>query len=202
LKSQRNPQIIQRLSTKGKWDMHGFRIASIALAAVALTVALATGAEARQAPRTAGPMTGLVPPRGQARPARSPDLLYHGGPVMATGAAVTAIYWGSTWGSDPQNKRGLLQTFYGGMSSSRYAGTNSEYTQTGGAHVSTSISVSAPLTDLSAAPPRAPKTSAILAEVAKMIPNPVPNGYYPVYTDTPRGHTAIAPGTARGRSTA
>jgi hypothetical protein len=168
--------------------MHGFRIASIGLAAVALTVALATGAQARQAPRTAGPMTGLVPPRGHARPARSPDLLYHGGPVMTAGAAVRAIYWGSSWGSDPQNKKGWLQTFYGGMSSSRYAGTNSEYTQTGGAHVSTSISVSASVTDLSAAPSRGPKTSAVLAEVAKVISNPVPNGYYPVYTDTPRGH--------------
>jgi hypothetical protein len=168
--------------------MHGFRIASIALAVVAMTVAVATGAQARQAPRTAGPMTGLVPPRGYARPARNNNLLYHGGPVMTTGAAVRPIYWGSTWGSDPQNKKGWLDTFYKGMSGSPYAGTNSEYTQTGGGHVSTSISVSPALTDLSAAPSRAPKTSAILAEVAKMIPNPVPNGYYPVYTDTPRGH--------------
>ncbi len=34
----------------------------------------------------------------------------------------------------------------------------------------------------------APKTSAINAEVCKMIANPVANGYYPVYTDLPRGH--------------
>lgn len=29
----------------------------------------------------------------------------------------------------------------------------------------------------------------IQAEVAKLISNPVPNGYYPVYIDQPRGHT-------------
>ena len=31
-------------------------------------------------------------------------------------------------------------------------------------------------------------TSAILAEVCKVITNPVANGYYPVYVDSPRGH--------------
>jgi hypothetical protein len=31
----------------------------------------------------------------------------------------------------------------------------------------------------------------ILAEVAKLIINPVPNGYYPVYVDTPRKHAGF-----------
>ena len=37
------------------------------------------------------------------------------------------------------------------------------------------------------APSHAPKTSDVLAEVCKVIPNPVSNGYYAVYVDTPRG---------------
>src|SRR6202007_2728164 len=32
------------------------------------------------------------------------------------------------------------------------------------------------------------KVSPILAEVCKVIPKPVTNGYYPVYTDVKRGH--------------
>jgi hypothetical protein len=43
-------------------------------------------------------------------------------------------------------------------------------------------------TDYSAAVSRAPQTSQILAEVAKVFPNPTPNAYYPVYVDQPRGH--------------
>jgi hypothetical protein len=150
---------------------------------------LAAGAMASTAPKIhAGPMKGQVPPRGKAHTA-SPDLIYHGGPVMTSGAAVTPIFWGSSWGSDPQNKEGWLNTFYKGMSNSKYAGTNLEYTQSGGAHVGTTLSVNAGVTDLSAAPSHAPSTSDVLAEVSRVISNPVPNGYYPVYTDTPRGHT-------------
>src|SRR5262249_33323046 len=135
----------------------------------------------------AGPMKGQVPARGQSRTA-SPDLIYHGGPVMTSGAAVTPIYWGSSWSSDPQNKKGWLDTFYRGMSNSSYARSNSEYTQTGGAHAGAPLTVSAGQTALSAAPRTAPSTGAVLTEVASVIANPDPNGYYPVYTDTPRGH--------------
>src|ERR1041385_2870877 len=51
----------------------------------------------------------------------SPDLLYHGGPVMASGATVQPIFWGSSWSSDPQNKKGWINSFYQGMGGSRYA---------------------------------------------------------------------------------
>jgi hypothetical protein len=132
-------------------------------------------------------MKGQVPARGQSR-AASPNLVYHGGPVMTSGAAVTPIFWGSSWSSDPQNKKGWLDTFYQGMSNSSYAGTNSEYTQSGGAHVGTAVTVDSGVTDTSVAPVHAPSTSQVLAEVANVIASPVPNGYYPVYTDTPRGH--------------
>ena len=83
------------------------------------------------------------------------------------------------------------------MSSSSYESTNTEYTQSGGAHVGTSFSVNAGLTDLSAAPRNGNKTGPILAEVCKMIPTPVANGYTPS-TPTCRADTlASAPGTAR-----
>jgi hypothetical protein len=55
--------------------------------------------------------------------------------------------------------------------------------------VSSAVSYTGHLVDTSAAPSHAPQTSTIAAEVAKMIPNPVENGYYPVYVDTPRGNT-------------
>jgi hypothetical protein len=164
---------------------------ALAVVAVLATAALpAAGALAGGPPEIhAGPMKGQVPPRGKAAHVSNPDLTYHGGQVMTTGAAVTPIYWGPGWSSDPQNKQGWLSTFYAGMSGSRYAGTNTEYTQTGGTHVGTSISVNPGVTDTSPTPRRAPSTSAVLAEVASVISNPVSNGYYPVYTDIPRGHT-------------
>src|SRR5262249_33080677 len=112
---------------------------------------VATGALAGSPPPIkAGPMKGQAPPRGQARGQQSnPNLLYHGGPVMTSGAAVTPIYWGSGWSSDPQNKEGWLDTFYRGMSSSSYAGTNTEYTQAGGGHVGTSFTVNTRIVDTS-----------------------------------------------------
>jgi hypothetical protein len=154
-------------------------------------VVVATGAQAGGSPtRSAGPMQ-VMPARGHAPASATAagvgDLLYHGGPVMVNGAAVTPIFWGKSWGSDPQNKKGWLVSFYQGMSGSQYAGTNSEYTQGGGAHVGTAITVAPALTDLSKAPKHAPKMRVVLSEVAKVIPNPVSNGYYPVYTDAPRG---------------
>ena len=143
------------------------------------------------------PMAGIHWARGQAKShgGGSPDLLYHGGPVLTQqsggAAAVTPIFWGIGWSSDGQNKKGWIDTFYKGMSSSSYESTNTEYTQSGGAHVGTSFSVNAGLTDLSAGPRNGNKTGPILAEVCKMISKPVANGYYPVYTDLPRGHAGF-----------
>lgn len=161
---------------------------ALAVAGVlALASLLAASAPAHGGPAIhAGPMKGQVPPHGQAH-AASADLIYHGGPVLTTGAAVTPIFWGSSWTSDPQNKKGWLDTFYKGMSDSTYVGTNTEYTQNGGAHVGKTLSVNAGITDTSAAPGRAPSTAQVLAEVANVITSPTSNGYYPVYTDTPRG---------------
>jgi hypothetical protein len=118
----------------------------------------------------------------------NPNLTYHGGPIM-TSAAVTAIYWGTSW-NDSRHSGELtgLATFYGGLGNSNYMGTNTEYTNGSGGHVGKAVSYSGASLDLSAAPRRAPRTSEVLAEVCSRISNPVPNGYYPVYTDLPRGH--------------
>jgi hypothetical protein len=101
------------------------------------------------------------------------------------GTAVTPIFWGTSWGSSAGDKISGLGTFYAGVGGSTYAGTNTEYTD-GTGHVSSAVSVGAAVLDSSAAPRRAPQTSAILNEVAKVITNPVASGYYPVYVDTPR----------------
>jgi hypothetical protein len=81
-----------------------------------------------------------------------------------------------------------LDAFYGGLSRTSYEVTNTEYTSSAG-HVGTTITYNGHVVDNSPAVSHAPKETDILAEVAKMIPHPVANGYYPVYVDTPRGNT-------------
>jgi hypothetical protein len=120
-----------------------------------------------------------------ARP--SPNLLFHGGTIM-TSSAVQSIFWGPSWntGTFSGDKVTGLDTFYGGFGGSPYAGTNTEYSGTNG-QVTTASSFGGHHLDYSAASGGG-KTSAILAEVCKAIPSPVANGFYPVYTDLPRGH--------------
>jgi hypothetical protein len=162
-------------------------------ALVAVVVGAAMCAAVAQAAPEPGPnpgaMSGLVKVKGDAgRKSSSPNLLYHGGPVMTGGAAVTAIFWGTSWSPRDATVAGV-GSFYSGVGDSSYLGTNGEYTDTSGGHVGTAVSYAGALVDTSPAPKNAPQTSTILAEVAKLIPNPVANGYYPVYVDTPRGHT-------------
>lgn len=116
----------------------------------------------------------------------SPNLVAHGGPVMAQGAYVEPIFWGTSWGS-PGDKISGIQSFYGGMGGSPYDATNSEYTA-GGAHVGTGVTLGATHVDLSAAARSGSRTSPILTEVCAQIASPRADGYYPVYTDTPRGN--------------
>ena len=118
-----------------------------------------------------------------ARSRRSPNMLWHNGTIMNS-SAVTVIYWGSSWtSSDP--KVGGLQSFYTGFSNSNYAKTSDEYTGTNG-QVGSSNSNNGYFIDTTAASGGS-QTSAILAEVCRVIPNPVADGYYPVYTDVRRG---------------
>jgi len=116
----------------------------------------------------------------------SPNLLYHGGPVQH-GSSVRAIFWGSSWPTSAGDKITGIDTFYNGVGGTNYAKTNTEYTDSVG-NVSASVSYAGHQVDSSAAPRRAPSTSAVLAEVAKLYPSPTPGGYYPVYVDTKRGH--------------
>jgi hypothetical protein len=130
--------------------------------------------------------------RGQAKPtggATLNNLVYHNGPVMTAGSVVRPIFWGPSWGNSSfvGDKISGLQSLYAGLSGSNYAKTNTEYTQTGGAHVSSAVTLAASITDLSTAPKSGQRTSPILTEVCKLVPNPVAGGYYPVYIDNPRG---------------
>ena len=108
-----------------------------------------------------------------ARPARpggggSPNLTYHGGPIVATSTFVQPIFWGNSWQlTDP--KVGAMDTFYTGSSGSSYLGTNTEYTNGSSQHVSTAVTVGNAFVDNASAPRRAPSTSAVLAEVCSQI---------------------------------
>jgi hypothetical protein len=128
-----------------------------------------------------------------AKPVKSPNLIYHNGGVAVSGAQVTAIFWGTKWNSASfvGDKITGIDSFYGGVGNTSYVGTNTEYTSTDTgtvANVSAAVTYNGHIVDTSAAPSRAPQTSAILAEVCSKISNPIENGYYPVYIDAPRGH--------------
>jgi hypothetical protein len=117
----------------------------------------------------------------------SPLMTSHGGAIMPS-AAVTAIFWGASWANTTfvADKMTGLASFYQGYGGTNYALASTEYTGTNG-QVGTAIAYGGSLVDTSAAPARAPKVSAIQAEVCKMIANPSPDAYYPVYVDAPRG---------------
>ncbi len=91
------------------------------------------------------PKAGLHLAKGQAKVGgqagrRNPNLTYHGGPVRAATTEIHPIFWGTTWPGSIGDKADIIK-FYQGASGSGYLGSNSEYTQTGGAHVNTTLSV-------------------------------------------------------------
>jgi hypothetical protein len=177
------------------------------LAAALSTFALAACVEDPDADPTSTATSDLDPQTGhgsheppilgahQARGSRpsgggsNPQLQYKGGTIM-TNVVVQPIYWGTSWSnaSFAGDKITGLTAEYNAFAGSAYARTNTEYTGSNGTVTGTSIAIAPNLIDTSAGPRNAPQTSAILAEVCKMIANPSPDGYYPVYTDTPRGH--------------
>jgi len=122
-----------------------------------------------------------------ARPSKSPNMTFHGGVIMQQTNS-TAIFWGTSWANYTGDKMTGIDTFYKGFSNSKYAQTSDEYTGTNG-QVGPIVNHSGHVVDTSASTGGG-NTSTILTEVCKEIPNPDPtgNGYYPVYTDTPRGH--------------
>jgi hypothetical protein len=168
---------------------------------VTIVVAVASADPPGLAP-AAGEARGLVMPHDAkpANPNKSPNMTYHGGPIMTT-ANIQPIYWGSTWtGSDP--KIAGLASFYTGFSNSNYAKTSDEYTGSNG-QVGPTDSFTAGALDTSAAAGGG-NTTTILNEVAREITagkvtlDPTGNGYYPVYTDIPRGHAQYCAWHASG----
>jgi hypothetical protein len=172
-------------------------IALAVVATVAAVVVTAAQGAARPPVLKAGNPSGIVfahgaghgPPPGHGS---SQDLLYSGGEVMSGGAAVTPIFWGTGW-SNPGDKIDGLNTFYGGVGSSSYLNTTTEYSQTVNnqqSYVSDAVAYgnSGYKFDAGRTSPKAPSTTDVLSVVAATITNPQPNGYYPVYSDQPRGH--------------
>ena len=159
-------------------------------AVLAGVAALGARADARPSVLRAGNPAGIVfahGSSGNARPhGKSPDLIWHNGDVMHSGADVTPIFWGSSWAAGDDEVTGLGD-FYAGVGGTSYLGTTTEYTDSSG-HVSDGVISGSALFDGSSAPRRAPSTSAVLAVVDANIAKPVANGYYPVYSDQPRGH--------------
>ena len=119
-----------------------------------------------------------------ARVRRSPNMTWHNGAIM-TSSAITAVYWGSSWTSSNPKVAGL-ESFYIGFNGSSYPKTSDEYSGTNG-QVGPSDTYGGYVIDTSSAS-GGNQTSPILAEVCRAVPNPVSNGYYPVYTDVKRGN--------------
>ena len=125
---------------------------------------------------------------------RSPNMTYHGGKIMPT-VVSKAIFWGPSWANATfvGDKITGLDAWYTGHNGSNYAATVDEYTGTERARSATTTTHQGHVIDTSTAAGGG-NTSTILAEVCKQIAagNIVPdaggNGYYPVYTDVPRGN--------------
>jgi hypothetical protein len=116
-------------------------------------------------------------------------LKYYGGPVQSSGSTVHPIFWGKKW-TDPTfvgDKIKGIEAFYSGVGGTAYAGTTTEYYDSGG-HVSPAVILGGPsVIDNSTAPTSGQSTSTILAEACSS--SPKDGDYYPVYVDSPRGNS-------------
>ena len=119
--------------------------------------------------------------------AKSPNMINHGGKIMPT-AITEAIFWGTSWGTYAGDKITGMDSWYIGFENSNYAATSDEYTGTNG-KVTASTTHLGHLIDTSASAGGG-NTTTILNEVCRVITSPDKsgNGYYAVYTDTPRGN--------------
>jgi len=118
---------------------------------------------------------------------RNPLMSWHNGAIM-TDSTVETIYWGTSWSNSSfvGDKITGLDSFYTGFANSNYAATSNEYTGTNG-QVGSSVTYGGHHIDTSPAS-GGNSTSTILAEVCKVIPSPVANGYYAVHVDVKRGN--------------
>jgi len=170
-----------------------------ALIASSIFVGAANAAVDPWAPSAAGPrggeayartQSGLVSAAAVAPAAALPLMTYWGGAVMTTGADITPIYWGKSWGTATfaGDKMTGLTTFYGGVGGSKYLNTNTEYTQTVGTKLTpvlNKVTARTAIVDTLSDPTPVPNPTLVLAEVAATLKKakvtPVSNGYYPVY---------------------
>jgi len=168
-------------------------VVGLALGALVLPMAsglTAAGASSELAPGGHGSGRGNGHSNGSSRFRSSANMTYHGGRIMPT-ASVKAIFWGTSWNTTSAvgDKITGVDSFYTGFSGSNYAKTSDEYTDSSGHQVGPTSAYQGHLVDTSVAS-GGNNTSVILNEVAKEITSPDPsgNGYYPVYTDVPRGN--------------
>ena len=108
-----------------------------------------------------------------------------------------SIFWGPRWG-DPNfvgDKITGLDTFYSGFSNSNYAKTSDEYTGSNG-QITPVLYYQGYVIDTSSTAPN-DDSPTILAEICRQItagnitPDPLGNGYYPVYLDVPKPSTSL-----------
>ena len=178
------------------------QLTALVLAAMVVVGLAATAAQAEGGPSNVksaeafgiiwehgkGDLNGNAGGNSKGRPQRNVNLVYHGGPVQTGTTQVYPIYWGSSWNSQAGDKITGLRSFYQGVADTAYVGTNTEYTNGSGTHVSSSVTWNGDSIDTSAAPSGAPSTTQILQEVARRYPNPTAGAYYPVYIDQARGN--------------
>jgi hypothetical protein len=136
------------------------------------------------------PMLGQHWAKGGAPPfqgPKSPDMTSHGGDIM-TDTVTAAIFWGTSWSATNYKVSGM-DDWYRGVNGTDYAKTSDEYSGPSG-YVGPLTTYAGHFIDNSAAPSRAPSTSAVLAEVCNTLKanavDPVSKGYYAVYVDTKR----------------
>jgi hypothetical protein len=123
---------------------------------------------------------------GFARFRRSANMTYHGGKILIT-TVTENIFWGTSWPSYTGDKITGLDSWYTGFNFSNYATTSDEYTGSNGQVTDTTTHKGFVIDSSPSASGN--NTTTILNEVCKVITSPDPsgNGYYAVYTDTPRG---------------
>lgn len=117
-------------------------------------------------------------------PASTADMTYHGGPILPS-TTIKAIWWGSSWPTYTGDEIKGMDKWYSGVNGTSYAASVDEYTDSSGHRVSSSISYQGHVIDGHSLPQNL-STSAMLAEVCKVVPTPVKNAYYPVYVDRKR----------------
>jgi hypothetical protein len=121
---------------------------------------------------------------------RSPNMTYNGGKIMPT-VKVVPIFWGTTWANYTGDEISGMDLWYQGFGGSNYANASSEYSDSSGQYVTAAVNYALGSYKIDFSPSTGGgSTSAILNEVCKVITDPDTsgNGYYPVYTDTPRGN--------------